>query len=312
MINDIEWRTPLIGDLPMLKRLSFNNNFSQNDYNALNTVFYAKKFKTEIAFIEVEGETFLVKKFSSGENTFYCTPQSSSGGDFYSERAALLEHLISEAKGCGTPFILSMVSTLDKDFLSNIFPNSFLFVEERDNEDYIYNRNSLMTLTGKKYSKKRNHISQFLRTYKAIRFTPLTKENIKDALEIEKEWLSTHESPDTFFESDLINRILFVDYDEIKRNGVSLMGGVLYADDRPCAFSIATATSDRTVDVHFEKALEPFAHDGGYAVVNCEAAKTFSGFQKINREEDMGLPGLRKAKLSYHPDMLFQKWRATL
>ncbi|MDE5897808.1 MAG: phosphatidylglycerol lysyltransferase domain-containing protein, partial [Treponemataceae bacterium] len=89
-----------------------------------------------------------------------------------------------------------------------------------------------------------------------------------------------------------------------------LFGGVLYAEGRPAAMTLASAITKDTADIHFEKAAAPYARDGAYAVINKEFAASLAQFRHINREEDMGLEGLRKAKLSYYPDILLEKFRA--
>ena len=74
--------------------------------------------------------------------------------------------------------------------------------------------------------------------------------------------------------------------------------------------TIASAVTGYTADVHFEKAVPEYDRDGAYAVINRELAKAMIRFDYLNREEDLGIEGLRKAKLSYHPDILLAKWRA--
>lgn len=75
--------------------------------------------------------------------------------------------------------------------------------------------------------------------------------------------------------------------------------------------SLASAINNTTVDIHFEKAISEYAKNGAYAVINQEFAKTLSQtFKYINREEDLGIEGLRKAKLSYYPAKILEKWTA--
>jgi len=88
---------------------------------------------------------------------------------------------------------------------------------------------------------------------------------------------------------------------------LSLMGGVLYVNSRPVAMTIASPINSSVLDIHFEKAV---GVDGAYAVINNEFAKSHTEYLQFNREEDLGLEGLRKSKLSYNPDKILMKYTA--
>ena len=86
-----------------------------------------------------------------------------------------------------------------------------------------------------------------------------------------------------------------------------MKGGILFVENEPVAFCLSSTLSDSVTDIHFEKCLADFAKDGGYAVINNEYAKTIST-KYINREEDLGIEGLRKAKRSYYPEIILEKF----
>ena len=90
-----------------------------------------------------------------------------------------------------------------------------------------------------------------------------------------------------------------------------MTGGLLYVDDKPAAFCVASRLSAAVTDVHFEKCLFEYARDGGYAVINNEFSKSVKT-EFINREEDLGIEGLRKAKLSYYPEEILEKYNGTI
>ena len=90
-----------------------------------------------------------------------------------------------------------------------------------------------------------------------------------------------------------------------------MTGGLLYVDDKPAAFCVASLLSAAVTDVHFEKCLFEYARDGGYAVINNEFSKSVKT-EFINREEDLGIVGLRKAKLSYYPEEILEKYNGTI
>ena len=88
---------------------------------------------------------------------------------------------------------------------------------------------------------------------------------------------------------------------------LNLFGGLVYIDENPVAMTVASSISSKIMDIHFEKALMPYAFDGAYSFINNQFAKT-QDCLLFNREEDLGLPGLKKAKLSYYPTEILQKW----
>ena len=108
----------------------------------------------------------------------------------------------------------------------------------------------------------------------------------------------------TYGELEVIKEAL-ENFEEFKMNGA-----ILYVENRPVAMTLGSEISERVFDVNFEKALREY--DGAYAVINNEFAKTLTRYEYINREEDMGIEGLRKAKLSYNPIIILDRYNAEL
>ena len=173
----------------------------------------------------------------------------------------------------------------------------------RDAFDYIYKREDLATLSGKKYHSKRNHISGFSKQFN-WEYRPITEENISEVLACAEKWYK--ENDDRFDE-----------YMAIEKEGIKTVlenmpllgakGGAIYVDGNMVAFTIGSPINDNVFDIHFEKALKDY--QTAYTVINNEFAKTLTDYEYINREDDMGLEGLRKAKLSYKPEVLLEKYR---
>ena len=128
---------------------------------------------------------------------------------------------------------------------------------------------------------------------------------------MEREWFRQEEEMGRVDESLLRERqavcTALAHMDEL-----GLVGGLIRAGGRVVAFSLASPITERCFDVHFEKAYADL--QGSYAVINRELARylraAYPGIAYLNREDDMGLPGLRKAKLSYFPDILLEKYTA--
>lgn len=177
---------------------------------------------------------------------------------------------------------------------------------EREKSDYVYLTAAIASLQGKRYQKKRGHINRFTALHPNWKSRKIDKTSAIDILKVADEWLGEQETvpPSLLTERAMIGELLR-HFDE-----AGLFGVVIY-DEGPCAFCLATQTCARAFDIHFEKAVGQAAIDGVYALVFNEAAKAFLQYRYANREEDLGLEGLRKSKLSWKPDLLLDKWKAT-
>ncbi len=192
------------------------------------------------------------------------------------------------------------------DRFVDMFGDRYEIKESRDAFDYLYLRSDLAELMGKKYQSKRNHISAFTRTHEWS-FVPICDGNIADVKVCAAEWYSENNADmDKYLcaERDGVNLIL----DNMSALGA--LGGAVYVDGRVVAFTLGTPISGEIFDTHIEKALGEYAT--AYTVINREFARMLNGYTYINREDDMGLDGLRKAKLSYRPTRLIRKFRCDM
>ena len=219
----------------------------------------------------------------------------------------MIDLMIEDATEKGHPFQLWGATEDQMEKLKRFFPGRFLFSLDRDGSDYLYKSEDLIRLAGRKFHGKRNHISQFERKYDWS-YEDLCQENLEDCRLIAKQWCKTHGCRDQDgFASEpcAIDRAL--DHFE----GLHLAGGLIRVSGEPVAFTIGEEINPKAYLLHFEKALD--GYDGLYAVINHEyAARHLEQYELINREEDMGIEGLRKAKLSYHPALLLNRYRVTL
>ncbi len=169
-----------------------------------------------------------------------------------------------------------------------------------DMYDYVYLTDDLSELTGKKYHKKRTHINKFSReneyTYK-----PIDESNKKDCLEIMDKWIESF-GDDPYNERSAVE--LAIKYME----QLELFGAIIYVDGEPAAFTIGEAMREDMALIHLEKAT--YEHRGAYPVINQQFAKRelLGKYKYINREEDMGIEGLRRAKKSYYPYKMVKKY----
>lgn len=181
----------------------------------------------------------------------------------------------------------------------------------RDDCDYVYLRENLAELPGSLFQKKRNHISRFKRTYgENWEFKAYPENDIAgDILAVSQKWFSEKNGDeDSILQLEQQSIELALHNSEL----LGLRGGVLYINGEPAAMTLAAPISSDVVDVIYEKSFGEFEHNGAYAVINQQFARRCQDFLYINREEDMGVEGLRKAKLSYKPTMILDKFYGIL
>lgn len=226
------------------------------------------------------------------------------------DKKATIDEIIDDAKERGIPCVFMGVYEEDKELLKKLYPQKFHFELNSDSFDYIYDINDLCDLAGRKYHSKRNHLSRFKTSYPEYKTEVLTKDNLHIVKELAKEWYEAKLSinPTSDFDMEQIALHRAIDHYET----LNLEGLLLKIDNNAVAFTIGSRMTKDTFDVNFEKAKAGF--EGAYPVINNEFAKhlraKFPELKYLDREEDMGIEGLRKAKESYKPLWLTEKYMA--
>lgn len=220
-------------------------------------------------------------------------------GDF---RDALLQ-LEEDSWQHGHPLLMLGVTPISKDLLEEAFPGEFSYIPERDYFDYIYLREDLAMLKGKKFQAKRNHVNKFKKQY-AYEYEPLTAELVPECLEFEAKWYKANRTDDDQEELTDERKSMIFALNHFKE--LNLLGGAIRIDHKLVAFTFGSPINQDTFGVHVEKADTDY--DGAYSIINQEfASRIPEQYVYVNREEDLGIPGLRKAKLSYNPTILLPK-----
>ena len=195
------------------------------------------------------------------------------------------------------------------DYLKENYPDKFDYTEERDLFDYVYDGDSMRELKGRKNVKKRNHINYFLKEYEDRFEYRLLDENDFDAcLKLVEEWTSNKEENgqvDEEMEEELIGiKKLFNSFPVIK-DKLKIAG--IFIDGKLEAFTMGEYLNHNMALIHIEKANPSIR--GLYPYINQQfLVNEFSDVEFVNREEDLGIEGLRKAKLSYHPVKFVEKY----
>ena len=174
-------------------------------------------------------------------------------------------------------------------------------LEDRDNFDYLYARIALSSLTGKKFHKKKNHVQAFLRQYPDTVVKQLDGTTKEDAYRVLEVWAKDQPLPE---QTDY--RAACSALDGLEES--CLFGSIVYAAGMPVAWCLAEMVcGGRMAVVHFEKARTDFR--GSYQYINYAFAQSLpESVEYINREQDLGDSGLRKAKMSYHPEQFIKKY----
>ncbi len=176
---------------------------------------------------------------------------------------------------------------------------------DRDNSDYIYRVSDLANLKGRRYSRKRNHIKRCLDSYDCV-YEEINEDLINEVGEMHERWCI---SRDCFNDPDLIKEYEAVREALVNFTELELTGGAIRVSGRIEAFAVAEKLSPGIAVWHFEKAMRDF-HGLNQLITHWFAKYGLKEFEYVNREQDLGIPGLRKAKESYFPDHLLIKYNA--
>lgn len=183
----------------------------------------------------------------------------------------------------------------------------FRFTYDACNSEYVYNTADLIHLEGKKYHAKRNHINQFLKNH-TWEFWDYTPDWEEACLQIHSSWMKEHSSST---EEEAAQELLATQKVLKYFDRLNLIGCVIVADGMPAAFSFGERISGDTAIIHIEKAC--CGKYGIYQLINREfAARRFADTLYINRAEDMGMEGLRRAKMSYYPAFMLKRYDCLL
>lgn len=275
--------------------------FNLVDYEACEYCFttlymwkdlYKTKYYVEDDFAIVAGEYenkgFIILPLASKENI-------NKAFDF------IIKNFEKEQK----PIHLKAINKEVVQYLKNLYGERFEYIEERNNFDYIYEGESLRTLAGRKNQKKRNHLNSFIKEYEGrVEYKKLVKTDFDECIKLLRDWSKDkEESIELDSEFKAINRI-FKNYEKLK-DTLKISG--IYIDCKLEAFSIGEMLNDNMAVIHVEKANGDIR--GLYPYINQQfLLNEFSDVEFVNREEDLGIEGLRKAKLSYHPVKFAEKY----
>ena len=269
------------------------------EYSFANLFLWGRK---KIA--EVEG--FLVVQSQFDRRTVYLFPVGTG------EPTAALDAIIHDAQMRGIPCCIGALTEAECRLMEQLYPEKFSFYCDRDSYDYVYAIADLAELKGRKFQKKRNHLNRFRQEHPDARIVPLDESNRVAAFLLAEQWYENRVAADPEADYHLEHLALhraFAFYAQLGMEGV-----VLEENGKILAFAMGSRLNADTFDIHFEKALG--ASDSTYAAINQGFAQYLREKHPetkwLNREDDLGIEGLRRAKLSYNPDHMVEKCWAEL
>lgn len=298
----LNFRRIEISDREQAEECLRRSGFRGCEYTFGNNFVWRNNYNVEICFYD----GFYFVKQCKGENTRFIYP---SGKENTDENVRHAVELIAEyASDNGLPLRIYANKDISAT-ISRVFPNAVLR-PNRGFFDYVYLAEDLESLNGKKYHAKRNHLNRFCENNWS--FEALTSENISECVEMNKLWRAENvdkceisKETESKIEELCVVECSLKHYDEL-----GYTGGVLRVDGEVQAFTFGERSAEDCFVVHVEKALRRY--QGAYAAINREFVRSLQGkYKYINREDDADSEGLRKAKLSYNPIFMEEKFEIT-
>ena len=288
-------------DKPMLDKF-FGSRYCENaEYTFTNLFMWREMLNLRWA---VEDEALYIFSFNE---EYFAAWQPIGAAEKMQDAITKILHVAEENRN-DKKFRFVTVEKIFADELEKYPHAKFNITSERDDFDYVYLAQDLINLSGRKFHGKKNHLNAFKKEYPDAKYLPITEEIIPKCRAELNIWYETHKHDDNsyiFYEQAAIQEI-FDNFSAFK-----LKGGAILLNDRVVAFTFGEKLNSDTAVIHVEKA-DPTIR-GIYVAINQNFVKhEWSDMIYINREEDMGIDGLRKAKESYRPIKMIEKFNATL
>lgn len=294
---NIEWKTMSLEDREIVMPYYEYEQSRCCETSFANNILWAPFYEVEYAI--VEGMLVFLTKKDGYSVSMPLAKDDESASNLKTVILTLEEYFAS----LGQVFHIHLVTKDKYELLEQLFPGKYSIEYDRDVADYIYEVEQMISLAGKKLHGKRNHINKFKENNPQWSYEILTDDNLEECLLMAEEWKQANlcgEKDEKHAEFCVTRRALK------NYKALGLIGGVLKDGNRVVAFTLGEELNRDMFVVHIEKAFADV--QGAYPMINQQfLIHEASGYKYVNREDDTGAEGLRKAKLSYYPVFLQEK-----
>lgn len=298
----IDFKEIAIGDKALFNRYLRSHNPQVSEMTFTN--FYMWRHYYRFRYAEISGLLCIIAA-PEGKDPFCFVPFGGVDRESFIEAVARLKEYFADRK-----WVLRFERMDDAQvnyFKECMGAEEISIILDTDNSDYVYSAENLITLKGKKYDGKRNHINKFKKLYE-YEYVPLNDLYIGECRRIMDEWCSERDCEEHGINycEKLANMELLNNLDIL-----NCKGGLIKVNGRYEAFTVGEMLNSDTAVIHIEKANGNI--NGLYTFINQQFCEhEWSNADYINREQDLGIEGLRKAKLSYHPVRVINKYKLVL
>lgn len=274
----------------------FNSNVSELSFTNL----YAWREKYGFKFAVIEDFLWIMNQTTAGK--IYFSPPI---GDYNKNFHKSIKKLKEYCHDGNQDFIIKKASENIKDRIITDDTFEYEVQTNRDASDYLYLFEDLLDLKGNKYHKKKNRINKFLKTYDHWTYETINNMNIDECRLFADQWCVANDCnaiENLRHERKAIKAVL----DHYEK--LDCYGGILKVNNEIAGFTISEKLNDETLVIHFEKGDTKY--NGIYNILSNEHLKGIDQrFTYVNREQDLGIEGLRRSKMSYHPIELIHKYQ---
>ncbi|MDD2978551.1 MAG: phosphatidylglycerol lysyltransferase domain-containing protein [Hespellia sp.] len=293
-MEEVIFKRPELEDRELIESYFAKAPSRSCDRNFVNVYLWSRHYYVTFAIVE---DAMVFKDETDGDLRF-----AYPAGEPENVRKAIA-YIKTYFAEKGKPF--QMYNVLEEQYaqFTQWYQQGYQIAYNPDLADYVYEQEKLETLSGKKLHGKRNHINKFKTLYEDWQYETLSDENVEECFQMALEWREINGCED----DEEKNAEMCVTLNSLRLfKELGEVGGILRVNGKIAAFTIGEAQNEDTFVVHIEKAFADI--EGAYPMINQQfVAHECKDFRYINREEDTGAEGLRKAKLSYRPVFMVEK-----
>lgn len=287
----------LLTDYNKIKKYLDDANYEGYNSNFVTMMMWDHEYKI---YYEIK-DNFMIMIHTYLNETFFSMPFCKP--EYYQEA---IDYMMEYANEHNFTFRIDLATEASMNLIKELYGDKFLYLHDDSLDDYIYSKSSLETLAGKKMQKRRNHFNAFLKENPNYIYKEIGDEDIDNVLQCLKKWDFTHQ-----IEESVVSEYIGIVYLLVHRHELDIKTGCIYIDGQLEAFIIGSPLKHSTIQIHVEKANKDIR--GLYvAIGKFFLENNFEGFELVNREEDMGIESLRKAKQMLHPVKMIKKYNIVL